>query len=84
MPRVSRRLDRAGWDDTEVNAGNLVLRPRDEPAAAELIAMLREIDGAHRVGEIVSGMSTRQPPVAERDVVLGLLALHDGGAIELG
>jgi hypothetical protein len=46
--------------------------------------MLREIDGAHRVGEIVSGMSTRQAPVAERDVVHGLLALHDGGAIELG
>jgi SAM-dependent methyltransferase len=84
VPRVSRRLDRAAADDTEVHAGNLVLRPRDEPTASELVAMFREIDGAHCVGEIVTGMSTRQPPVAERDVVFSLLALYDGGAIELG
>jgi SAM-dependent methyltransferase len=84
VPRVSRRLDRAGWDDTEVHAASLVLRPRDEPAASELVAMLREIDGTHRVGDVVGAMSARQPPVAERDVVLSLLALHDGGAIELG
>jgi SAM-dependent methyltransferase len=84
VPRVSRRLDRAAADDTEVHAGTLVLRPRDEPAASELVGMLREIDGTHRIAEIASGMSTRQPPVAERDALLGLLALYDGGAIELG
>jgi SAM-dependent methyltransferase len=84
VPRVSSRLDRAAAADTEVHAANLVLRPLDEPATSELVAMIREIDGAHRVGEIVTGTSTRQPPLAERDVVLGLLALYDGGAIELG
>jgi SAM-dependent methyltransferase len=84
VPRVSHRLDRPGADDTEVHAASLVLRPRDEPAASELIATLREIDGAHRVADIVSGVSARQPPGTERDVVLSLLALYDGGAIELG
>ena len=67
-----------------MHAASLVLRPRDEPAASELIATLREIDGAHRVADIVSGVSARQPPGTERDVVLSLLALYDGGAIELG